>query len=577
MARPEGKLPARNNPITQLAGELRTMRRRAGSPAYREMAGRANFSASVLAAAAAGHALPTLPVTKAFVLACGGDPKAWEARWYEVSAQLGRVRDLPASVAPAPATERSSPSAPAQIPPDIADFTGRASELEMLATGLRGHDAGSAPDSGATVLVGPGGIGKTAIAVRAAHQWRAAYSGGQLFVRLNGHGDQPVNAREALGRVLRALGVPEAQIPDDAEERSAMYRTRLVDRPTLVVLDDVPDEAVARLLLPPTSRSACIVTSRSALLGLEGVDRVQITGFSETTAVRFLTRLVGADRIAAEPDAAAQLVSLCCGLPLALRVSGTRLAARPNWPLSTYVSYLAGENTRLSELAAGDLTVRSRLAHSYQRLDDRSQVMFRRLALMPGLQFRTAAAAAVIGDTVDAARHDLEALTDANLLTSPAPDRYGFHHLGQLFARECLVRAESPAVVSQADDRLCSWYEQAARAAARMFARGAGALGGHPAQIAFASREAACEWLNEELAASVQIVGRLAIGATPERAVVLLNRLGELLQDRELWGLYQSALEHGRRAARSIGDAAGEAAIQQRLDLVRRKMAGTAA
>jgi hypothetical protein len=576
--RPERELPAGGDPIALFAGELREMRQRAGNPGYREMSRRAHFSASVLSTAAAGRVLPTLPVTRAYAIACGENPEVWEARWYRVCGQLGRLR----TAAPEPSQPERLPTGgphdglvegrvPAQLPPDIADFTGRACELEYLRGKLSSYQTGSAghvPGRPVIVLAGSAGVGKTTLGIRAGHEARMLYPDGQLFVNLHGHGEQRVSATEALGRVLRALGVPADRVPAEMEERSALYRTMLANRRVLVILDDVADEASARPLLPPAPGCACVLTSRSALLGLEGADRLEIREFCEPTAMRFLIRLIGMKRVAREPAAGAQIVRLCCGLPLALRVSGARLATRPHWPLATYVRYLGNESTRLSELAAGDLAVRSSLELSYTHLGKRGRLMYRRLALMPSPEFGVAAAASVVDDSIDAVKRDLEALTDASLLASSAPERYRFPHMGQLFARECLARYEAAAEVSQAEERLCAWYDQTARTAAAVLTVSEPTSCESAARSLFASYDAALEWLEMELPSVLKVVERLAAGAAPDRAIRLVEGLADFLslrQHRQEWRL---AYEHALYAARSIGDAGSEAAMRHRLAVV---------
>jgi hypothetical protein len=580
LGRPERALPVGGDPIALFAGELREMRKRARNLGYREMSRRANFSASVLSTAAAGRVLPTLPVMRAYATACGENPDVWEARWYEVCGQLGRLR----AVVPGSSEPERGPAGlphdgllesqvPAQLPPDIADFTGRAPELDYLRGKLSSRETSSAdraPGRSVIVLAGSAGVGKTTLGIRAGLEARALYPDGQLFVNLHGHGEQRVSVTEALGRVLRALGVSADRVPTEMEERAALYRTVLANRRVLVLADDVADEASARPLLPPAPGCACVLTSRSALLGLEGVDRLEVREFCEPTATQFLTRLIGKDRVAREPAAGAQIVQLCCGLPLALRIAGARLSARPHWPLATYARHLDSENTRLSELTAGDLAVRSSLSLSYNKLGERGRLMYRRLGLMPGPEFGAAAVAAVIDDSIDAVKRDLEALTDASLLASPAPGRYRFQHLGQLFARECLVRHEAATEVSQADERLCAWYDQSARGAAAVLAVSESGYRASTARSLLPSYDAALEWLEQELPSVLEVIGRLAAGAGPDRAIRLVESVADFLHGGQHWRAYRLACEHALFAARSAGDAASEAAMLRRLSIVDR-------
>src|SRR6185437_7719146 len=274
--------------------------------------------------------------------------------------------------------------APAQLPADITDFTGRKTQLATVA-----HLAGAA-DRSATVLItiaGQAGSGKTALAVHAAHRLRAHYPDGQLFVDLRGTQAQPLAATDVLARFLRALGVDRMAIPDDAEERAALYRSRLADRRLLILLDDAACEAQLRPLLPGTPGCAVLVTSRARLSGLGGAQRVDLDVFAPDQAIELLARVAGPQRVAAEPVSAREIVRLCGFLPLAIRVAGARLGARPHWPLSRLEADLTDEGTRLDTLRLGDLEVRASLARSYDTLDVIARRALRLLGLIEAADF----------------------------------------------------------------------------------------------------------------------------------------------------------------------------------------------
>src|SRR5215475_55841 len=233
-------------------------------------------------------------------------------------------------------------AAPGQLPPDVADFVGRA---EVLAR-LRGLLAG--PPGGATAVVvsavaGRAGVGKSALAVHVAHQLAAEFPDGQLYAALRGAHLDPRDPGEVLGWFLRALGVDGGAVASGVDQRAALYRSLLAGRRMLVVLDDAGSEAQVRPLLPGSAGCAVLVTSRARLAGLEGAWLVDLELLESAQAVELLGRIVGPGRLAAEPAAAAELARLCGYLPLALRVAGARLAARPHWRLGQLVDRLADE------------------------------------------------------------------------------------------------------------------------------------------------------------------------------------------------------------------------------------------
>jgi hypothetical protein len=439
--------------VARFAHELRQLRRAAGSPSYRDLGRRVNYSPSVLSTAAAGRALPTLAVTRAFAVACQVDPAPWERRWREAASQLAIVRHFGSSGEQARQVSVSQ-AAPAsmqhQLPPDVSDFTGRGSDLTALLGLLEPAANGWHAEAvaGQTIaIVGMAGAGKTTLAIHVAHLAAPSFPDGQLFLDLHGMSASTVSAGDALSRLLVVLGVRPAEIPPHIEDRAALYRSLLLGKRVLLVLDDVPDdEQHVRLLLPPHG-CACLITCRSVLVTVAGIQRVAVTQFDDETAVRFLGRIVGSERISREPAAARVIVRLCDHLPLAIRVAGARLAVRPGWPLSTLAHDLTDERTRLSVLALGDVGMRSGLAQSYARLGRASQQLLRRLALLQRTEFGHRIAAALAGDPDQSAKRELEELIDASLLTSPTPGRYRISKLVQLFALERIGAEEARAAL----------------------------------------------------------------------------------------------------------------------------------
>ncbi len=336
---------------------------------------------------------------------------------------------------------------PAQLPADITDFTGRKDHLATV------QHLAAATDRSATVLIavtGKAGVGKTTLAVHAAHRLRAHYPDGQLFVDLCGTQGHPLTPADVLARFLRALGVDRTAIPDDAEERAALYRSRLADRRLLILLDNAQCEAQLRPLLPGTPGCAVLVTSRARLASLNGARLIDLDIFEPDHAVELLARVAGPQRVAAEPAAAREIVRLCGFLPLAVRVAGARLGARPHWPLSRLEADLSDEHHRLDRLRLGDLDVRASLAPSYERLDTMAQRTFRLLGLLEIRDFAPWMVAALLDVPQTRAEELVDTLIDMHLLDMSGPDasgrlRYRFHDLLRAYAREVLAAQEPEA------------------------------------------------------------------------------------------------------------------------------------
>ncbi|MGW8555471.1 BTAD domain-containing putative transcriptional regulator [Streptomyces tubercidicus] len=330
---------------------------------------------------------------------------------------------------------------PAQLPPDVADFTGRTKAVAHLATTLRGADCARAPV--VATLSGLGGVGKTALALHVAHSVRARFPDGQLYADLQGTGRAPADSGAVLRHFLRALGVAESAVPDGLAQKAALYRSLLADRRILVLLDNARDGAQVRPLLPGVPGCAVLVTSRTRTLALPGADQVDVEVMDEAEALELFGAVVGAERAAAEPEAARQLVAACGGLPLAVRIAAVRLASRPGRTTAGLVARLS-EERRLDELRVGDLAVEATFREGYEALDPGLAHAFRALALGGMPTFCRAAAAALLDTTDDEAEAAVETLVDAGLLEAHGDDRYRYHDLVGLFARRLGEHHDSP-------------------------------------------------------------------------------------------------------------------------------------
>ncbi|MFI7133500.1 AfsR/SARP family transcriptional regulator [Nonomuraea sp. NPDC050153] len=324
-----------------------------------------------------------------------------------------------------------------QLPPDIADFVGRAEELRQVTTVLRPAAEHTAP--AIAVLTGPPGVGKSTLAVHAAHKLRDDFHDGQLYLSLR-TGDTVREPLALLADALRSLQKSGSDIPDSVEGRAALYRSLLADRAMLVVLDDAEHEGQVRCLLPGTPRSTVMVTSRGPLSTLAGATRISLGVPSEMAGRSLLERIAGEERVQAEPDAARAIVLACGRLPLAIRVAGARLATRPTWPLRELATRLTGGHP-LDELALGELDIRKTFAVSYRLLPDLPRRAFRLI----GLAGIDSTAEWIVTALLDASPREadasMEALVAAGLLSAGELDqsghlRYRMHDLLRKFAYE---------------------------------------------------------------------------------------------------------------------------------------------
>ncbi|WP_405452159.1 BTAD domain-containing putative transcriptional regulator [Streptomyces erythrochromogenes] len=330
---------------------------------------------------------------------------------------------------------------PAQLPADIADFSGRAAELAALA-GVLSDPARTA--LAVAAVSGMGGIGKSALALRVAHHVKDAYPDGHLYADLRGTGSDPADPGTVLASLLCALGVPRREVPPTTEDRARLFRTVLDGRRLLLLLDDARDIAQVKPLLPGAAGCAVVVTSRARLGGLLSGRHVQLEEFTPAEALGLLRQIVGADRVDREEEAAAALVEACARLPLAVRIVAARLAARPGWTVAHLVARLADERRRLTELRADDLAVAAVFELGHRQLTAPQASVFRRLAPVSRPGIGLAAAAAALDLAGPEAEERLEALVDAALLESPEPGRYRHHELGRDFALNLPAPAGEP-------------------------------------------------------------------------------------------------------------------------------------
>ena len=491
----------------------------------------------------------------------------------ELERAILRGDPAPEPVVPTASATHDEPGprhGPCELPPDIDDFTGRQAAVAEVQQLLERDGAIAIVIS---AIAGKAGVGKTALAVRVAHRLRPRFADGQLYVNLRGAEAQALDPAEVLAGFLRALGVEGAVIPEGLEERVRLYRSRLADRRVLVVLDNAASEAQVRPLLPGSHGCAVLVTSRVRLSGLEAAHTLTLDVLEPDQAVELLATLAGPGRVAAEPEAADQIVRLCGWLPLAVRIAGARLAGRPHWRLAELVERLADEHRRLDELAAGDLEVRASVALSYQGRGEQERRLFRLLGLLAAPSFPAWVAAALLEVGLAGAEGLLERLVDAQLVEAAGQDlagqlRYRLHDLLRLFARERLQLEESTASQRASLERVLQTYlTLAEQADALLEPSGVNHYGGDPVRGLLDHPAAAIlerdplRWLEAEQASLVAAVDQGCDADMGEPTWRLATALVSLFGARAHWDDWQHTHTMALAAARRAGDRDAEGRV----------------
>ncbi|WP_440069518.1 AfsR/SARP family transcriptional regulator [Streptosporangium sp. OZ121] len=529
------------------------------------------------------------------------DPRLWDTagnRPLRVDARATSARP------PAPGHR----AAPAQLPARPLGFVGRAGELARL------DEIAADTDEEARVVavVGPPGVGKTALVVRWAHLARHLFGDGQLFVDLSGFGiDGPLDPGLVLERFLRALDVPPWRIPADTEERAAVFRSLVADRRMLIVLDNAASAAQARVLLPGAAPSLTLITSRLRLDGLattHGVPRIPLGPLPVADAVALirdrLAQTGGATNgvtgevagsttggvtgsaanavpdnapggitggVAGDITDAEELAELCDRIPLALRIAASRLEMSAyGSALPALVAEMTDERVRLDRLAVdgNEISIRAVLRASLRPLSEPVRAMFRLLGLHPGPEPSLAVAAVLSGMAADEAREPLDRLVSVHLLAPVSGDHYAMHDLVRIYARERCLAEESAGERERCVTALLTWYRDAANAADRVLRPKERPNFASPARpVEFADAASALSWFDAE-AANLDAAVRRAAESHPalawQIAAAMFGWLNRRHHTRQWADLYTVAAE----AAATAGDPAGEAMVTGRLAIV---------
>ncbi len=458
------------------------------------------------------------------------------------------------------------------LPRDIGSFTGRQAELRRLMRAVSGRVA-SGGVVGIHAIDGMAGIGKTALAVHAAHRLAARFPDGQIFLRLHAHtaGQQPVDPGEALATLLLTLGVAPSQIPAGVVARELLWRDWLAGKKVLLVLDDAAGPAQVDPLLPGTAGSLVVITSRRRLVGVEDAVSISLDILAPAEAAELFLRVAARPDLAPTDAGVAEVTRLCGYLPLAIRLVAGRLR-RPSWALADVAVELAAARDRLAAIDAGERLVAAAFDLSYRDLTDDQRQVFRRLGLQPGVDIDAYALAALSETSVAAARRYLEDLYDLHLLDEPVRGRYRLHDLLRDYART-LAATDPPAESGAALDRLLDYYLHTATLAAIHLIRRTPTtrpVVAHPpsATPELATREAALTWLETERANLYAATDHAALHACHQHAIYLPAALHEFLRAQGPWSQALTVHHTALDAARTAGDRLGQATALNNLGLV---------
>lgn len=465
----------------------------------------------------------------------------------------------------APSTRPRPRRAVNELPGDAGRLIGREAELAQLI-------APSAPGSVSIVTVdGTAGVGKTALVVRAARELSAHYPDGCLFVDLLAHSTQRRQSPEqALQRLLRSLGAAKGELPSDLEELTAVWRAATSPLRLLLVLDDALDADQIRPLLPAGAGSRVLVAGRRRLAEVDADRRVTLEPLDSGDAVSLLAHIIGEERAGREPEATQQLVGLCDGLPLALRIAGSRLQNRSTWTVGYLAGRMAGDEHRLGELSVGDRSVEAAFSLSYEHLAPEQQRVFRALGLAPTVEFDVLTAAAMLHGPSHATEQILESLVDTSLLQQPRPGRYRLHDLVRMHARHLAEAA--PAEAATARTAALRLHLDAARIASDWGSRGF-PTGPQPDGATFTTWQEAEAWLDAAGGELADVVGHAAALGEADYACWIAEALVDYFVRQGRYHECQTALEIAldhvdgatdERMALALRNCLGYTAVHQR-------------
>ena len=471
-----------------------------------------------------------------------------------------RGRSPEASPVSGPGPGGGSAAATRTLPRDISGFTGRAAELARLMAGLADMTAPGGV-AGIHAIGGMAGIGKTTLAVHAAHRLAGQYPDGQIFLPLHAHtpGQQPVDPADALASLLRAAGLGAQAIPAGLDARAGCWRDYLAGKKVLLVLDDATGHEQVRPLLPGTAGSLVLITSRRRLTALEDAAVISLDTLPPDEAAQLLASLAARPDVGRGDTGVAEISRLSGYLPLAIGMLARQLHHHPSWTAAGLAAELAAARDRLELMRAENLSVAAAFDLSYQDLTTGQRRLFRRLGLHPGPDIDAHAAAALDDTSLATARRHLRALYDHHLISEPASGRYRLHDLLREHA-QVLSAADDPDAGEAATDRLLDYYLHTALAAGKHipwpnWSPAVTSLpGARPPDCAppVSTRRQAATWLEDERANLHAAVSHAAVSARPLPAMLIPAAMAGFLSGRhyrdQALTLHQTALTAARQA-----------------------------
>jgi tetratricopeptide (TPR) repeat protein/transcriptional regulator with XRE-family HTH domain len=472
------------------------------------------------------------------------------------------------------AADGSAAAAAQSLPRDIGSFTGREPELARLLGTLANVTADGGPP-GICVIDGMAGIGKTTLAVHAAHRLTGSFPDGQFFLPLHAHtpGQRPVSPADALASLLMTAGVAVQQIPPGVEARAGRWRSHIARKKILLLLDDAAGHEQVRPLLPGTSGSLVLVTSRRRLTALEDSAVISLGTLSPAEAVALLAQLAGRSDLGSEAGPAGEIARLCGYLPLAIGMLARQLQHHPARTGAELAAGLAAARDRLAVMRAENLSVAAAFDLSYTDLSEAQQRLFRRLGLTPGVDIDAYAVAALDDTSLESARGQLDQLYDHHLITEPVPGRYLLHDLLREYAR-ALAAAEDTEDSHVAAGRLVNYYAHVAAAASRHIATWTTAGGRLPptsppaSAPQLATPSEAADWLESERPNLHAAVSYAATSKMPLHAIATATAMGGFLRARGHWDQAAEQYQTALIAAREAGDLPGQAGVLDELGLL---------
>jgi tetratricopeptide (TPR) repeat protein/transcriptional regulator with XRE-family HTH domain len=449
------------------------------------------------------------------------------------------------------------------LPRDVASFSGREPELREVLAAMTGADRSSGVVE-IHVIGGMAGVGKTALAVHAAHQLASRFLGGQIFLPLHGHtpGRRPVDPADALANLLLTLGMSVQQIPSGLEARMALWRDRLATRRLLLVLDDAANSEQIRPLLPGTGGSLVLVTSRGHLGALEEARTISLDILPPDEAAELFVRLAARHGLSSDDVAVSEIARLSGYLPLAIGLLARQLHHHAAWCAGDLAADLAEARERLELMQTENLSVAAAFNLSYEDLTEAQQRLFRRLGLHPGTDVDVYAAAALNGTDVNIARRHLEALYDQYMLTEPARGRYRLHDLIREHSRTLAI-CDPDDEREQAADRLLDYYQHTAETADRYitrYSRRVPSLAAAPPKATpkILDSKRALLWTRTERPNLTACLDQATRSGQHSRVVAFTAAMASLLRHDGPWTDAMTRHSTAVEAARSLGDRLAE-------------------